>query len=42
MDIIAGLIERALNNRTDAHVLKQVSEDVKALCARFPLYPELT
>ena len=42
MEIIAGFIDRALINRTNTNVLKQVSEDVKTLCARFPLYPELT
>jgi glycine hydroxymethyltransferase len=41
MEIIAGFIDRALINRTDEKVLKQVSEDVKTLCAKFPLYPEL-
>jgi glycine hydroxymethyltransferase len=41
MEIIAGFIDRVLSNRTDEKVLKQVSEDVKALCAKFPLYPEL-
>ncbi len=42
MEIIAGFIDRALSKWTDAKVLNQVSEDVKALCTRFPLYPELT
>jgi glycine hydroxymethyltransferase len=41
MEIIAGFIDRALTNRTDEKVVKQVSEDVKILCAKFPLYPEL-
>jgi glycine hydroxymethyltransferase len=41
MEIIAGFIDRVLINRTDEKVLKHVSEDVKALCAKFPLYPEL-
>jgi glycine hydroxymethyltransferase len=41
MEIIAGFIDRALNNRTDTAVLKQLSEDVKSLCSKFPLYPEL-
>jgi glycine hydroxymethyltransferase len=41
MEIIAGFIDRVLSNRTDEKVLKQVSEDVKTLCAKFPLYPEL-
>jgi len=42
METIAGFIDRALVNRTDEKVLKQISEDVKSLCAKFPLYPELT
>jgi glycine hydroxymethyltransferase len=41
MEIIAEFIDRALNNFKDEHVLKQVSEDVKSLCSKFPLYPEL-
>jgi glycine hydroxymethyltransferase len=41
METIAGFIDRALINRTDEKVIKQISEDVKALCAKFPLYPEL-
>jgi glycine hydroxymethyltransferase len=41
MEIIADFIDRALSNRTDEKALKQVSEDVKTLCAKFPLYPEL-
>jgi len=42
MEVIAGFIDRALINRTDEKVVKQISEDVKALCEKFPLYPELT
>jgi glycine hydroxymethyltransferase len=42
MDVIADFIERVLNNRTDAKLLQQVSEEVKTFCERFPLYPELT
>lgn len=42
METIAGFIDRALVNRTDEKVLKQISEDVKSLCVKFPLYPELT
>jgi glycine hydroxymethyltransferase len=41
MEIIADFIDKVLINRTNEKVLKQVSEDVKALCAKFPLYPEL-
>jgi len=42
MEVIVGFIDRALINRTDEKVVKQISEDVKALCEKFPLYPELT
>ena len=41
MEIIADFIDKVLINRTNEKVLKQVSEDVKGLCAKFPLYPEL-
>jgi glycine hydroxymethyltransferase len=41
MEIIAEFIDRVLNNRTDANLLKQVSEEVKTFCEGFPLYPEL-
>jgi glycine hydroxymethyltransferase len=41
MEIIAGFIDHALTNMKDELVLKQVSEDVKTLCSKFPLYPEL-
>jgi glycine hydroxymethyltransferase len=41
METIAGFIDRVLNNRTDATLLKQVSEEVKTFCAGFPLYPEM-
>ena len=41
MEIIAELIDRVLNNRTDNKLLKQVSEEVKTFCEGFPLYPEL-
>ncbi|MBN1396880.1 MAG: serine hydroxymethyltransferase [Bacteroidetes bacterium] len=42
METIAGFIDRALINRADEKIIKQISEDVKTLCAKFPLYPELT
>jgi len=42
MEIIAELINRTLINREDKNIIKQVSEDVKTLCAKFPLYPELS
>jgi glycine hydroxymethyltransferase len=41
MEIIAGFIDRALGSLKDENVLKQVSEEVKTLCSKFPLYPEL-
>jgi len=41
MEIIADFIDRALMNRTDEKILKHISEEVKTLCAKFPLYPEL-
>lgn len=41
METIAEFIERALVNRKDEKSLLQISNDVKSLCARFPLYPEL-
>lgn len=41
MEIIAGFIDRVLNNRTDEKLLKQVSEEVKTFCLGFPLYPEM-
>jgi glycine hydroxymethyltransferase len=40
MDIIAGLIARALGAPDDEGVLAAVRADVEALCRRFPLYPE--
>jgi glycine hydroxymethyltransferase len=42
MDIIAGLIDRVLTNQSNEIIIKQVSEDVKSLCAKFPLYAELS
>jgi glycine hydroxymethyltransferase len=41
MEIITEFIDRALSNRTDERILKQISEDVKSLCSKFPLYSEL-
>lgn len=42
MEIIAELIDRVLNKWTDQQIQKQVSEEVKSLCSKFPLYPELS
>ena len=41
MEMIAALIDRVLINPADTKTHTQVSEDVKKLCANFPLYPEL-
>ena len=36
---IAGWIARALEHAGDAAALAAVREEVRALCARYPLYP---
>jgi glycine hydroxymethyltransferase len=41
MDEIAELIDRALEVRADEAKLSAIRQKVKALCARFPIYPEL-
>ncbi|MCC7008690.1 MAG: serine hydroxymethyltransferase [Acidobacteria bacterium] len=41
MDLIAGLIVRALSSADDEAVLQAVRADVAALCRKFPLYPTL-
>jgi glycine hydroxymethyltransferase len=41
MDAIAGMIARVLAAPDDASVADAVHRDVKDLCARFPLYPQL-
>jgi glycine/serine hydroxymethyltransferase len=41
MDAIAGMIARVLDAPDDASVADAVHRDVKDLCARFPLYPQL-
>jgi len=41
MKIIAELIHRVLSNINNEDVIKQVSEEVKILCSKFPLYPDL-
>jgi len=38
MPVIAGLIARALRNRTDVEALATIRREVAALCARFPVY----
>ncbi len=41
MTIIAELIDKAIISRTNATVLAQISNEVKNLCASFPLYTDL-
>jgi glycine hydroxymethyltransferase len=41
MKIIAGFIDRVIQSMDDENVLNGVAADVKSLCDRFPLYPEL-
>ena len=41
MSTIAGLIARALRERTDPTAVAAVKADAAALCARFTPYPEL-
>jgi glycine hydroxymethyltransferase len=41
MEIIAGLIDKVLNNIGNKDVYKDVEESVANLCEKFPLYPEL-
>ncbi len=42
MELIAEFIDRVITNRTNLAVLTQISDEVRALCSAFPLYPELT
>jgi glycine/serine hydroxymethyltransferase len=42
MDIIADFITRVLAAPDDDRVARSVRADVKQLCRKFPLYPELT
>jgi glycine hydroxymethyltransferase len=41
MKIIAGFIDKAIRNFDDAAALSSIKNDVKELCSKFPLYPEL-
>jgi glycine hydroxymethyltransferase len=41
MDAVAALIARVLTAPDDEAIATSVKADVEALCARFPLYPEL-
>jgi glycine hydroxymethyltransferase len=40
MDVVAGLIARALASPDDDGVLRAVRAEVETLCRKFPLYPE--
>jgi len=42
MDLIADYITRVLSSPEDDRVLKAVHEEVKQLCRKFPLYPDLS
>ncbi len=42
MDLIADYITRVLSSPDDDRVLKAVHEEVKQLCRKFPLYPDLS
>jgi glycine hydroxymethyltransferase len=41
MKAIAGFINEAVNNSDDENKLNRISEEVKQLCSKFPLYAEL-
>jgi glycine hydroxymethyltransferase len=41
MELIAGLIDKSLNNIGNEKILADIKHDVENLCAKFPLYPEL-
>ena len=41
MEIVADLINRVIINFKDETILTQIREEVRALTAKFPLYPEL-
>lgn len=40
MEIIAGFIKEALDNRENESVLSRIKDDVKELCKKFPMYSE--
>ncbi len=40
MKIIAGFIDKAIRNMKDENILAGIATEVKALCDKFPLYPE--
>lgn len=41
MKIIASMIYKVCSNMQDVKLRKTISEEVKSMCAKFPLYPEL-
>lgn len=41
MAVIAGMIDTVVRNIDQPEVFKRISEDVRAFCTKFPLYPEL-
>ena len=41
MEQIAVWINRVIENRTDAGVIGMVRDEVRAMCERFPVYPDL-
>jgi glycine hydroxymethyltransferase len=42
MAAIAGYMDEAITNKGSDKTLKGIAGKVKELCARFPVYPELT
>ena len=42
MDLIAGYITRVLSSPDDDRILQAVHAEVKQLCRKFPLYPDLS
>ena len=41
METIAGMIDEVITHPTDASLFAKISDRVKDLCMRYPLYPEL-
>ncbi len=41
MKLVAEWINRAILNRNDQHKINQIRQEVRNLCDRFPVYPEL-
>jgi glycine hydroxymethyltransferase len=42
MEIIAECMDSALRGKNDPQILSQVKNQVRELCQKFPLYPEIT